>query len=252
MPDEPVAVAHAALARALTRTNARLFTGRAGTGYTTATALQLRADHAAARDAVHQECDLLRDFGPERIEQYQLFSTSTLAGSRAEYLLRPDRGRRFSDVSAQQIISHCVKEPVLQLVLGDGLSATALATQGPVLMDLLWRRARALNWSLGRPFLIQHCRVGILNEIGRLLNPEVVVLLIGERPGLAQADSLSAYLAYRPQPGQTDAHRNLISNIHSQGVPLEQAAERIMQLVMQMRELGYSGVRVKEGLALPR
>ncbi len=158
----------------------------------------------------------------------------------------------LADVPLQAFLDQPVKEPILQLVLGDGLSATALATQGPVLMDLLWSRARALNWSLGRPFLIQHCRVGILNEIGRLLNPEVVVLLIGERPGLAQADSLSAYLAYRPQPGQTDAHRNLISNIHSQGVLLEQAAERIMQLAMQMRELGYSGVRVKEGLALPR
>ena len=78
----------------------------------------------------------------------------------------------------------------------------------------------------------------------------VVVLLIGERPGLATAESLSAYMAYRPQPGHTDAERNLISNIHARGVPAEQAADRILALADQMTAQQTSGVVIKEQLAV--
>jgi ethanolamine ammonia-lyase small subunit len=87
-----------------------------------------------------------------------------------------------------------------------------------------------------------------MNDIGELLSPQVVVLLIGERPGLATAVSLSAYLAYRPQPGHSDAQRNLLSNIHARGVSPEQAAVRILSLAQKMRHLGTSGVAVKEDL----
>ena len=133
----------------------------------------------------------------------------------------------------------------MQIVLGDGLSANALIQQGPPLLNLL----AASSIKTGRPFLIHNCRVGILNEIGRLLQPDVVVLLIGERPGLAQADSLSAYLAYRPQPGHTDAQRNLISNIHKNGVSIPDAADRIIRLVKQMLRMQISGVSLNEETA---
>src|SRR5262249_10925817 len=98
----------------------------------------------------------------------------------------------------------------------------------------------------GRPFVIRYCRVGALNDIGRLLDPSVVVLLLGERPGLATADSLSAYVAYRPRTGHTDAQRNLISNIHARGVAAAAAARRILALADKMRQLQTSGVAVKE------
>ena len=107
--------------------------------------------------------------------------------------------------------------------------------------------AERLGWRFGRPFFIRHCRVGILNEIGARLDPAVVVLLIGERPGLATAESLSAYLAYRPRPGHTDADRNLISNIHARGTPVAEAAERILLLAAQLIQAGRSGIAVKEG-----
>ena len=105
-----------------------------------------------------------------------------------------------------------------------------------------WRRLAAF----GRPFLIRHCRVGVLNDLGELLDPAVVVLLIGERPGLATAQSLSAYLAYRPRAGNTDARRNLISNIHARGVSPADAAQRILSLAEKMRRMQASGVVVKE------
>jgi ethanolamine ammonia-lyase small subunit len=94
--------------------------------------------------------------------------------------------------------------------------------------------------------VVRYCRVGVLNDVGELLNPEVVVLLIGERPGLATAESLSAYMAYRPRSGHTDAQRNLISNIHARGVGHEEAAARVLALAEMMRRLQGSGVAVKE------
>jgi ethanolamine ammonia-lyase small subunit len=104
------------------------------------------------------------------------------------------------------------------------------------------------GWSVGEIFVIRHCRVGILNEIGEMLGPKVAVLLIGERPGLATAESLSAYMAYQPKSSDTDANRNLISNIHARGVSTEQAAQRILDLAAAMMKTQKSGCRLREEL----
>ena len=101
---------------------------------------------------------------------------------------------------------------------------------------------------MGRVVFVRHCRVGILNDVGDLLGPEIVVLLIGERPGLMTAESLSAYLAYRPRAGDTDERRNLISNIHARGVGVAEAAPRILALAARMREARAGGIAVKEAL----
>jgi len=234
--------------QALAATPARLLVGRAGPSYGTATWLKLRADHAAARDAVYAELDLLRDFGEDRDEKHQLFWTQTRARTKEEYLMRPDLGRRFDDESRERVGINCPTAVDFQVVVGDGLSSAAVTAQAPRLLDLLERSARERGWRFGRTFAVRYCRVGLLNEIGDLLQPAVVVLLIGERPGLATADSLSAYLAYRPQVGHTDANRNLISNIHARGIGIEHAAQRIVALAETMRRMERSGFDVKEGL----
>jgi ethanolamine ammonia-lyase small subunit len=136
----------------------------------------------------------------------------------------------------------------LQVVIGDGLSVTAVAMQVPHLLPLLWEGAKARGWSVGAIFVIRYCRVGMLNEIGELVDPRVAVLLIGERPGLASAESLSAYMAYRPKKSDTDAHRNLISNIHARGVSTEQAAQRILSLAASMMKNRKSGCQLREEL----
>jgi ethanolamine ammonia-lyase small subunit len=235
---------------ALARTPARVLVGRTGPAYRTSTWLQLRADHAAARDAVHAEVDLVRDFGAERIERFGLFEARTRAGSKAEYLRRPDLGRKFAPESCEMIRANCPAGCVLQVFIGDGLSATAVAAQVPELLDRLRDSATARGWSFGRPFLVRYCRVGVMNDVGDLLSPAVVVLLVGERPGLATAESLSAYLAYRPRTGHTDADRNLVSNVHARGVGPEEAARRIVALAERFRALGRSGVGVTEGGAV--
>lgn len=228
------------------RTPARLFVGRAGPAYRTATQLQLRQDHAAALDAVHAELDLERNFGRPFVERWRLFEVATQAGSKGEFLMRPDLGRRFNDTARTDIVRHCPPGADLQVVIGDGLSAAAVAAQVPALLPVLVEEAHQQGWQFGRPFVVRHCRVGVLNDIGDLLDPAVVVLLIGERPGLATAESLSAYLAYRPRPGHTDAQRNLISNIHARGVQPEDAARRLRALAEKLRRLQTSGVSVKE------
>jgi ethanolamine ammonia-lyase small subunit len=230
------------------RTPARIFTGRAGPSYLTTTQLVLRRDHAAAVDAVHAEIDLQRDFGIPFLDRWGLFEVQTQAATKSEYLLRPDHGRRLNDAGRVELARQCPAGVDLQVVIGDGLSVAAVVTQVPKVLPLLDEGARAKGWSFGRPFLVRHCRVGVLNDIGELLDPTVVVLLIGERPGLATAESLSAYLAYRPRPGHTDAQRNLISNIHARGVSPEMAAQRILGLADKMRGMQTSGVAVKENL----
>lgn len=231
------------------RTPARLLAGRAGAAYRTATQLELRAAHAAARDAVRAELDLQQAFDEKFVSQWKLFEVATCATTKDEFLLRPDLGRHFSRSSRAVLLERCPAGKHLQIAIGDGLSVTAVQAQVLRLLPLLYEGAADRGWSLGQTFVIRYCRVGILNEIGELLKPQVAVLLIGERPGLATADSLSAYMAYRPRPTDTDANRNLISNIHARGVGPEQAAARILNLAAQMMKKQVSGSTLKEQFA---
>lgn len=232
--------------RALARTPARLFVGRAGPGYRTATWLRLREDHAAARDAVVAEVDLRRDFGGDRVDRFGLFEVRTRARSKPEYLRRPDLGRTLDADARERVRADCPPGCDLQVVIGDGLSAPAVAVRVPGLLDRLHAAAAARGWSFGRPFLVRYCRVGVMNDVGDLLAPAAVVVLIGERPGLATAESLSAYLGHRPRSGHTDADRNLVSNIHAFGVGPDEAVRRIVALVDRFRVVGRSGVGVRE------
>lgn len=234
------------LAWAAARTPARIFKDRSGPAYSTLTQLQLRADHAFALDAVHEEIDLSRDFSADFIAERKLFAVQTEAVDKREFLLRPDLGRRLSSEARGEIAARCPSAADVQIVLGDGLSATAVVRQVPPLLPLLEQEIFRRGWRLGQTFLVRHCRVGVMNDVGDLLSPQTVVLLIGERPGLATSESLSAYLAFRPRGGDTDARRNLISNIHPRGVLGEAAAARIVALLERMRVQQTSGVAVKE------
>lgn len=230
------------------RTPARVLVERAGAAYRTATQLELREAHAAARDAVRTEFDLERDLGAEFAKEWKLFAVSTMAATKDEYLLRPDLGRQLGQEARSVVNKNCAAGADLQIVIGDGLSVTAVHAQAPRLLPLIAEKARARGWSLGQAFAIRYCRVGVMNVVGEILRPRVVVLLIGERPGLATAESLSAYMAYEPAAGHSDANRNLISNIHERGVSVAAAATRIVELAAQMMSRKISGVGLKEQL----
>lgn len=230
------------------RTSARIFQGRAGVGYRTQTQLELRRDHAAALDAVHAEIDLERDFGADFVAEWKLFEVQSQATSKPQYLMRPDLGRRLSSDASATVLQRCSVAADLQIVIGDGLSAAAVSEQVPRLLPLIAAGAAERGMRMGQPFFVRYCRVGVLNDIGELLRPRVVVLLIGERPGLATAQSLSAYFAHQPQLGHTDAQRNLISNIHERGILTQHAADRILNFAQLILQSGQSGVAIKENL----
>jgi ethanolamine ammonia-lyase small subunit len=254
-PTQPTHLARASedtlLAEIRSRTPARLFAGRAGASYRTQTLLELREDHAAALDAVQDQLDLGRDLGEVLVREFGLVEVATKAASKLEYLRRPDMGRELSEAARSALAPVCPLGTDLQVVIGDGLSAAAVRAQVPSLLALLHEKAQRRRWTWGRPFFVRHCRVGVLNEIGDLLDPAVAVLLIGERPGLATAESLSAYMAYRPRAGHTDAQRNLISNIHARGVSIPEAAERIANLAEKLMREAMSGFSVKEERFFP-
>jgi ethanolamine ammonia-lyase small subunit len=232
------------LQRIRSRTPARIFV-EPGASYSTRIELELRNAHADAVDAVWTEFDLQKDLPSDFNAQLGLFQVSSQAESKSQFLLRPDLGRKLDAAAKSLITQRCPRQPDIQIVIGDGLSVAALSEQVPSLYPCLLRNVQTNGWSIGLTFAVRYCRVGIMNDIGDLLAPRVIVLLIGERPGLATAASLSAYMAYCPRPGHTDADRNLVSNIHACGVRVEDAADRITNLASSMMALQRSGTALK-------
>jgi ethanolamine ammonia-lyase small subunit len=234
-----------ALAALIASTTARIGVGRAGPRYSTFALLLCQGDHALTQDT------LMRDVDQHVLDDLDLFTVYTnITGDKHEYLLRPDLGRQLSDAAKQTIHAQCTPSPNIQLVVGDGLSAAAVEANVRAMLPALRQGAEAAGLSVGTPFFIKHCRVGVLNDIGEVLKPDVVILLIGERPGLGRAASLSAYMAYRPKAGDTDADRDVVSNIFSNGGtdPLA-GATSILQLAQKMMQYQASGVKLK--LATP-
>lgn len=222
-------------------TPARIGVGRAGSRARTRSLLLFQSDLAVTQDA------LFREVAPALLDEFHLFSVSTrVTGGKQEYLLRPDLGRALSDEARRVLVEKCVQSPNVQVCVGDGLSATAIEANLRMIFPVLQEGCRSAGLSWGTPFFIQYCRVGVMNDIGDLLKPDVLILLIGERPGLGRAESMSAYMAYRPHSGHTDAEREVICNIYDEGGtnPLE-AGAYALQMARRMIQRQASGVRLK-------
>src|SRR5205823_4402315 len=159
------------------RTPARIFTGRVGAAYRTSTYLALRHDHAAARDAVCAELDLAVDLGAAFVAEWGLFEVATMARTKSDFLLRPELGRSLDPAARAELAGRCPGGVDLQVAIADGLSAAAVRAQVPALLPLLAIEAGRRGWRFGQPFFIRHGRVGVLNDIGELLDPAVAVLL---------------------------------------------------------------------------
>jgi len=228
-------------------TPARVFTGDIGGAYPTSTLLGLVADQAVARHAVKLPLDLTQPALAALIDRYKIYAVGSAAPDLATHLADPTSGRRLSDEAREAVrtaSSPRLRSPSVQLVIGDGLSAAAIHTQVPALLPRLIAGARERGWQLGRPFAVRFCRVGVLGDVGALTGADVVVLLIGERPGLGTSESLSTYLEWRPDPAHTDADRNVISNIHARGLQTGPAAARILALTEAIFAAAASGVAV--------
>jgi ethanolamine ammonia-lyase small subunit len=220
-------------------TNARVDLGQAGDSLPTTALLEFRLAHARARDAVHLPLDTLSMVNDLAAAGWQPLVLTSQAATRQEYLLRPDLGRRLSNES-QQVVRQMPKPHRLALVVTDGLSALAVHRHA---VNLLHELQLEEVCSI---FLVQMGRVAIGDHIGELLDAELCVLLIGERPGLSSPDSLGVYLTWRPHLGRTDAERNCVSNIHDQGLSYELAAAKLSYLMAESQRLKLSGVALKE------
>lgn len=238
-------------------TAARIALGRTGVSLPTAPQLAFQLAHAQARDAVHLALDvpqLLRD-----LEQAGVASAAdtlvlaSAASDRLHYLQRPDSGRRLNDASREQLKALL---PVLPgqgervcdvaFVVADGLSALAVARHTAPLLAAVKSQIASENLQLARLTVVRQARVAIGDEVGELLSARLVILLIGERPGLSSPDSLGIYLTWMPRVGLTDAARNCISNVRPAGLSYGEAAFKVAYLIREMRRRQLSGVLLKD------
>jgi ethanolamine ammonia-lyase small subunit len=222
-------------------TTARIGVGRAGPRYSTASLLLFQGDHAVTQDALY------RDVDQKLLDEFNLFTVQTkVTGGKQEYLLRPDLGRLLNDEAKRTIDAKCQKNVNIQVVVGDGLSSQAVESNLRQMFPVIKQGAQSAGLTFGTPFFIKYARVGVMNDIGEIIKPDVVILLIGERPGLGRAESMSAYMAYKPKTGDTDADRDVVCNIFENGGtnPLE-AGAFVMQIAQKMRKHQASGVKLK-------
>ena len=230
-----------ALNALMASTTARIGVGRAGPRYSTASLLLFQGDHAITQDALY------RDVEQKLLDEFNLFTVQTkVTGGKQEYLLRPDLGRLLNDDAKRIINEKCQKNVNIQLCVGDGLSAAAIEANLRQIFPVIKQGVQNAGLTFGTPFFIKYARVGVMNDVGELIKPDVVILLIGERPGLGRAESMSAYMGYKPKYGDTDADRDVVCNIFEGGGtnPLE-AGAFVVQLAQNMRKSQASGVKLK-------
>jgi ethanolamine ammonia-lyase small subunit len=230
---------HDVWARLRAATDARIGLGRSGDGLPTWAMLELQSAHALARDAVHaplaSEPIVAALVGLEAIE------VESQAGDRRTYLTRPDLGRRLARAEAERLSPG---DWDLSIVLADGLSPSAVAANGPALVHALL--GRLPGWRIAPIVIARQARVALGDEIGALLGVAIVVVLIGERPGLSAANSLGAYMTWNPVVGRLDSERNCVSNIRPAGLSIPDAAARIAWLLNAARGGRLTGVGLKE------
>lgn len=228
-------------------TSARIALGRAGGSLSTAEQLRLFRAHARARDAVHAAMN--HETLQQALAQYHLpvLALQTQAGSRQEFLLRPDRGRKLSPDSLKTLQTQRGAYDI-SLIIGDGLSARAIQAHVAGLFSALMPKLQ--QYQLAPICLVQQARVAISDEIGEALNSRLSVIFIGERPGLSAAESLGIYLTYAPRQGKTDETRNCISNVRPEGMPYAVAADKLSYLIQESFRRKLSGVKLKDDLPI--
>ena len=224
-------------------TPARIARGHAGHSLPTKELLLFQADHAQARDAVYSSLELATF--QKKILHPTIVLTSQIT-ERTQYLQRPDLGRKLSDSSNNTLQVLPPQSYNICIVVADGLSAKAINHHAIPVVNGLISVFQTYGWSVAPVCLVQQGRVAIADEIAVALHAEIVLILIGERPGLSSPDSMGAYITYQPEIGITDERRNCVSNIRPEGLNYEMAIEKIVYLLREMSVQKISGVNLKD------
>ncbi|WP_145584943.1 ethanolamine ammonia-lyase subunit EutC [Yersinia intermedia] len=218
-------------------TAARVCTGRAGPRPRTQALLRFLADHSRSKDTVLKEVPL------EWVQKHGLLEVQSEISDKNLYLTRPDMGRCLSASAIETLKTQCKANPDVQVVISDGLSTDAITANYDEILPPLLKGLELAGMNVGTPFFVRYGRVKIEDQIGELLGAKVVILLVGERPGLGQSESLSCYAVYSPRVATTvEADRTCISNIHRGGTPPVEAAAVIVDLAKRMLEQKASGI----------
>lgn len=235
-------------------TPARIALGRAGTSLPTAELLRFAAAHAQARDAVHVPLDVAALGAALQADAWLVLTVQSRASDRETYLRRPDWGRRLAVASADLLQAQAQDQaqaqvpPDLAIVVADGLSAVATQRHALPLLAAL-RSALAGSLTIAPVVIATQARVALGDEIGALLQAKLVLVLLGERPGLSSPDSLGAYLTHAPRLGCSDAQRNCVSNIRPEGLSPDRAAHRIAWLLREALRRHLTGIALKDDSA---
>ncbi len=234
-------------------TDARIALGRAGVSLPTAAHLAFQLAHAQARDAVHLPFDAAGVVAGLQTLGCQTFRLHSQAADRATYLQRPDLGRRLDVPSLETLFNWQATAPTqsfdLAFVVVDGLSSLSVHQHTVPLLSAMLARLQAdgdQRWAVAPICVVAQGRVAVGDEVAERLNADMVVVLIGERPGLSSPDSMGIYLTWAPKVGTTDAARNCISNVRPAGLSLAAAATTLHQLLSQARRKQLSGVGLKD------
>ncbi len=218
-------------------TAARIAVGRAGPRPRTITLLRFLADHSRSKDTV------LKEIPSEWVAKTGFLEVHSEITDKDQYLTRPDLGRRLCKEAVDTILAKCKKNPQVQVVVSDGLSTDAITANFDEILPPLMKGLESAGLDVGTPFFVRHGRVKVEDQIGELLGAKVVILLIGERPGLGQSESLSCYMVYSPSLAKTvESDRNCISNIHRAGTPPVEAAAVIVDMTKKMLDKKVSGI----------
>lgn len=218
----------------------RVCSGRVGTRPRTTSLLRFLADHSRSKDTV------LQDVPAAWLEKTGLLEVHSEIKDKDQYLTRPDLGRRLSAEAVQILKSKCKQSPQVQVVVSDGLSTDAITSNYDEILPPLLKGLESAGLDVGTPFFVRYGRVKVEDQIGELLGAKVVILLVGERPGLGQSESLSCYMVYSPTSQTVEADRTCISNIHRAGTPPVEAAAVIVDLAKRMLEQKASGIALNK------
>ncbi|MHA6259284.1 ethanolamine ammonia-lyase subunit EutC [Sporosarcina sp. CAU 1771] len=218
-------------------TPARIGIGRAGTRMKTKSYLDFRLDHAAAQDAVRKEAS------EEFLAELGLPQLKTVSKSLDEYLMNLDSGRYLSEESADWLKKNGDKGKQVQIIVSDGLSTTGMEENIPDLLSSLQQGLSLKGISMGQPIYVNRSRVWVQDHVASIVDCDLVISLIGERPGLATSKSLSAYFIYKPGAESVESDRTVISNIHQGGMPPVEAGAYLSDIIEDMLKRKASGVK---------